>query len=77
MDIQDEYDVFMDCIEPAVLVPDGTVIVAMDLQDKEEETFVQIVRDEGVPLTVAQMCLLCQKPMLMWANGGLAQRSLR
>lgn len=43
--IQDEYDEFTDGVEPAAPVPDGTVIVAMDLQDEEEETFVQVVRD--------------------------------
>ena len=33
-------------IEPAILVPDGTVIVAMDLQDEDEELYVQMVRHE-------------------------------
>ena len=45
MEADDDEEKFMDCIEPAVLVPDGTAIVAMDLQDEEEE-LVQMVRHE-------------------------------
>ena len=43
METEDDEEVFMDCIEPAVLVPYGTTIVAMDLQDEEEELFVQML----------------------------------
>ena len=46
METEGGEEVFMDCIEPAVLVPDGTAIVALDLQDEEEELFVQMVRHE-------------------------------
>ena len=35
---------FLDCIEPVVLVPDGIAVVAMDLQDNNEEKMVQMVR---------------------------------
>ena len=37
---------FMDCIEPVVLVPDGIAVVAMDLQDGNEEKMVQMVRTD-------------------------------
>ena len=46
VETEDDEEVFMDCIEPAVPVPCGTTIVAMDLQDEEEELFVRMVRHE-------------------------------
>ena len=56
METEDDEEMFMDCIEPAVLVPDGTVIVAMDLQDEEEELYVQMVRHEEPE--VKEPCLI-------------------
>ena len=56
METEDDEEMFMDCIEPAVLVPDGTVIVAMDLQDEEEELYVQMVRHEETE--VKEPCLI-------------------
>ena len=46
-EINEEDEVFMDCIEPVVLVPHGITVVAMDLQDDLEEKQIQMVSTGG------------------------------
>ena len=46
-EITEEDEVFMDCIEPVVLVPHGITVVAMDLQDDLEEKQIQMVSTGG------------------------------